>query len=133
MTPVDPDASPPTPSGASAAGRARVIIDRVAPEIDGGRFPIKRSVGEWVDVRADVFVDGHDVLAGVVKYRQVEAAADDTESTPSSTSRDICWREVELAVIADDVWSAAFQVSSLGRYEYTVEAWVDRFASWLTS
>src|SRR5262245_32222349 len=52
-------------------GRRRVVIERVWPEIDAGRFPIKRTVGEQVTVSADVFADSHDLLAGVVKYRQM--------------------------------------------------------------
>ena len=51
--------------------RGRVIVEHVWPEIDGGRFPIKRTVGEHVTVSADVFADGHDLLAGVVKFRHV--------------------------------------------------------------
>src|SRR5438309_10060065 len=49
--------------------RGRVVVERVWPEIDGGRFPIKRTVGDQVTVSADVFADGHDMLAGVVRYR----------------------------------------------------------------
>ena len=51
--------------------RGRVIVERLVPEIDAGRFPIKRSVGEQVTVSADVFADGHEQLAGVVKYRRL--------------------------------------------------------------
>src|SRR5437773_7396820 len=51
----------------------RVIVEHVWPEIDGGRFPIKRTVGEHVTVSADVFADGHDLVAGVVKYRHLPA------------------------------------------------------------
>src|SRR5437762_12818750 len=51
----------------------RVIVEHVWPEIDGGRFPIKRTVGEHVTVSADVFADGHDLVAGAVKYRHVPA------------------------------------------------------------
>src|SRR5258705_13127392 len=51
--------------------RGRVIVERLVPEIDAGRFPIKRSVGEQVTVSADVFADGHEQLAGVVKYRHM--------------------------------------------------------------
>ena len=54
-------------------GRRRVVIERVWPEIDAGRFPIKRTVGEQVTVSADVFADGHGLLAGVLKYRFVPA------------------------------------------------------------
>src|SRR6185295_893681 len=53
--------------------RRRVIVERVQPEIDGGRFPIKRTPGESVRVTADLFADGHDLLAGVLRYRHVPA------------------------------------------------------------
>ena len=53
---------------------ARVVMEGVSPEIDGGRFPIKRTVGEEVVVGADIFADGHDVLAGVLRYRRPGAA-----------------------------------------------------------
>jgi starch synthase (maltosyl-transferring) len=99
-----------------ADGRRRVIVEHVSPEIDGGRFPIKRTVGEVVRVTADLFADGHDVLAGVVRYRH----AADSE-----------WQETRLLPLGNDSWGAEFTVDRLGRYEYTVEGWVDRFASWL--
>jgi starch synthase (maltosyl-transferring) len=99
------------------AGRQRVIVEHVEPEIDGGRFPIKRTVGETVQVTADLFADGHDALAGVVRYRSL-AEPDD-------------WREVPLTPLGDDRWGASFVVSELGVYEYTVHGWVDRFGSWL--
>ena len=96
----------------------RVIVERVWPEIDGGRFPIKRTIGETVTVSADVFADGHDLLAGVVKYRYVAG-----RPTP--------WQEVPLTARDNDRWEGTFTVTELGDYEYTVEAWVDRFRSWL--
>src|SRR5262245_22645261 len=65
-------------------GRRRVVIERVWPEIDAGRFPIKRTVGEQVTVTADVFADGHDVLAGVVKYRFVPAGRPSTDHESSA-------------------------------------------------
>jgi starch synthase (maltosyl-transferring) len=91
------------------------VIEGVSPEIDDGRFPIKRTVGEEVVVDADIFADGHDVLAGVLRYRR------------AGTSD---WTEVPLAEQGNDRWTARFVVSALGRYEYTLEAWLDRFASW---
>ena len=103
------------------AGQQRVIVEHVQPEIDGGRFPIKRTPGESVDVTADVFADGHDLLAGVVKYRAM-----DVES-PSEPP----WAEVPLTAVDNDSWTASFLVETVGRYEYTVEAWIDRFGSWL--
>ena len=98
----------------------RVVIDAVRPSIDGGRFPVKRTVGEAVQVSVDLFADGHDVLAGVVKYRHVPPAADG----PSE------WIEVPLTAAGNDEWIASFVVTALGTYEYTVEAWVDRFETW---
>ncbi|HEY8950948.1 MAG TPA: maltotransferase domain-containing protein, partial [Candidatus Dormibacteraeota bacterium] len=52
-----------------ADGRLRVVIEAVSPEVDGGRFPSKRSLGERVAIEADVFADGHDALACVMRYR----------------------------------------------------------------
>jgi starch synthase (maltosyl-transferring) len=100
-----------------------VIVERLQPAIDSGRFPIKRTPGESVVVTADVFADGHDLLAGVLKYRQTAA--------PAKGGRAVEWREVPLTPRDNDAWSAAFTVSDLGECEYTVEAWVDQFGSWL--
>ncbi len=98
-----------------AEGRRRVQIEGISPEIDGGRFPIKRTVGEEVRVEVDIFADGHDVVNGVVLYR------------PETSSE---WSEVLLTPIVNDRWQASFTVSELGRYVYTVLAWVDHFISW---
>src|SRR5947207_16000316 len=94
----------------------RVVIEGVAPEIDCGRFPIKRTVGEEVAVSADIFAEGHDLLGAVVKYR----AVGDRE-----------WSESPMEPLVNDRWTGRFTVAALGRSEYTVEAWVDRFRSWL--
>jgi starch synthase (maltosyl-transferring) len=93
----------------------RVVIERVRPQVDDGEFAIKRVVGEDVQVIADIMADGHDVLAAVVLSR------------PAGTST---WRETPMAALGNDRWRARFTVESLGRYEYTVEGWVDHFASW---
>jgi starch synthase (maltosyl-transferring) len=94
---------------------SRVVVENVEPEVDGGRFPAKRTAGEEVAVSADVHADGHDVLAAVLRYRR----AGDGE-----------WTEVDMAPAGNDRWTARFTAAELGRYEYTVQAWVDRFASW---
>jgi starch synthase (maltosyl-transferring) len=94
---------------------SRVLIDRVTPEIDGGRFPIKRTVGEEVRVSADIFADGHEVLAAVLLFRR----AGDAE-----------WREMPLEPKLNDVWVASFAVDQQGWYEYTAAAWIDSFATW---
>lgn len=96
-------------------GRRRVVVERVTPTVDGGRFPIKRVRGERVVVEADVFTDGHDLLSGVVQYR------------PEETQE---WREERLQPVGNDRWRAVFPVESLGRYCYRICAWVDHFKSW---
>jgi starch synthase (maltosyl-transferring) len=93
----------------------RVVIEGVRPEIDGGRFPAKRVIGERLTVEADIFVDGHDALSGVLMYRRADAEG---------------WGEVALEPLVNDRWRASFPVSELGEYVYTLEAWVDPFKSW---
>jgi len=97
-------------------GRRRVIVERVLPEIDGGRFPIKRTVGEIVDVMAHVYADGHDVLNVRLQHR------------PAASGRD--WTELPMAPLGNDEWQARFALAEMGTHEYTVEAWVDHFLSW---
>ena len=104
--------------------RQRVIVERVWPEIDGGRFPIKRTVGETITVGADIFADGHDLLAGVVKFRALGSGGR-VLSDPAG------WNESPLVARDNDRWEGTFTVTDLGDYEYTIEAWVDRFGSWL--
>jgi len=99
----------------SAQDNRRVVIESVYPEIDAGRFPIKRVVGEEVEVEADIFTDGHEVLSAVLLYRR----ADDSE-----------WLQVPMEHLVNDRWRARFTVTSLGRYHYTLRAWVDPFKSW---
>jgi len=96
-------------------GRHRVVIENVRPEVDGGRFPVKRVVGEAVVVEADVFGDGHDAVACVLRHQG-----------PGDTA----WREQPMAPLGNDRWRASFQVSELGVYRYTVEGWSDRFLTW---
>ncbi|MGE0481473.1 MAG: alpha-1,4-glucan--maltose-1-phosphate maltosyltransferase [Phycisphaerae bacterium] len=95
--------------------RQRVEIVAVRPAVDGGRYPIKRVVGEAVVVEADIIVDGHDVLAAVMKHRVASAKE---------------WTEVRLEPLPNDVWTGRFTISTLQPHVYTVEAWIDRFASW---
>ena len=96
-------------------GRQRVIIENVQPSVDGGKYPAKRIVGDRVDVEADIFADGHDVLGALLRYR---AAGDEA------------WQEVRLRAGVNDRWKGSFVVSSLGRYFFTVHAWVDHFGTW---
>jgi starch synthase (maltosyl-transferring) len=101
----------------STTGRRRVTIEGVQPEIDAGRFPIKRTIGEQVVVEADIFADSHDLLSAVLCYRPAHEAQ---------------WTEVPMRPLhqGTDRWQGRFTVSQLGRYTYTVQAWVDQFATW---
>lgn len=96
-------------------GRARAMIEAVTPQVDGGRFAIKRTIGEWVQVEADVFTDGHDAVRAQLRYRKAG------ERT---------WREQPMAALVNDRFGARFQVDALGRWEYSVCAWVDHFETW---
>ena len=96
-------------------GQARVVIESVTPEIDSGRFPIKRTAGEKVVVQANAFGDGHDAVAVVLRYR---------------VSTDTAWQEVAMRPLAGDRWEGEFTVERVGVYEYTIQGWVDRFSTW---
>ncbi|TMD31378.1 MAG: DUF3416 domain-containing protein [Chloroflexi bacterium] len=99
----------------SADGRKRVAIESVSPDIDSGRFAAKRTLGEKVTVEADVFADGHDALACVVRYRHHSVST---------------WTEGPMVALVNDRWRGEFPVAELGRYLFTVEAWIDPFETW---
>jgi starch synthase (maltosyl-transferring) len=96
-------------------GQTRVVIEEIKPEIDDGRFPIKRVIGEKVVVEADIFADGHDVISALLLYRK---------------ENDREWAETPMELLINDHWRGSFVVTELGRYRYTVLAWVDQFRSW---
>jgi len=96
-------------------GRLRAVIENVKPEIDGGRFPAKRVVGERMTVEADIFTDGHDALAAALLYRRKSGSH---------------WSETPMESLDNDRWRATFEVTEIGAYLYTLQAWVDRFESW---
>jgi len=99
----------------SVHGLERVIVEHVTPEIDAGRFYIKRIAGETVEVEADIFGDGHDLVRGRVLYRHEEEAD---------------WQFVEMSLINNDRWTASFQTPKTGFYLYTVTGWMDHPLSW---
>ena len=96
-------------------GRSRAVIENVKPEIDCGRFPAKRTVGERMTVEADIFVDGHDALSALLLYRKEGAST---------------WIETPMQPLVNDRWRGTFEVNEIGNYYYTLQAWVDRFKSW---
>ena len=105
----------PRQSNIAREGRERVVIEGVTPEIDGGQFAIKRIRGEPVVVEADVFVDGHEVICCALIFRR-ESESD--------------WREATMEALVNDRWRGSFVAAEVGRYVYTITAWVDRFKSW---
>ena len=102
----------------------RAVIDEIRPVIDGGRFPIKRTPGEFVDVTAVLFADGHDVVVAVLRDRP--APREEAEMKAEG------WRETPLVLAnpGTDEWAGRFDVAATGWHEYSVLAWVDRFETW---
>jgi starch synthase (maltosyl-transferring) len=93
----------------------RVVIENVRPEVDCGRFAIKRTIDERVQVTADIFADGHDVLHAILRHR------------PASQTT---WEEVPMQPLDNDRWQGEFRVTAEGRHLYTLQAWTDRYLSW---
>ncbi|HEU5321337.1 MAG TPA: maltotransferase domain-containing protein, partial [Methylomirabilota bacterium] len=96
--------------------RRTVVIENVAPAVDGGRYPVKREVGDVLEVSADVFMEGHDVLAAFLKHRRRDETA---------------WRESPMRFVDNDRWAGRFALEANSRYLYTIEALPDPFRSWL--
>ncbi|MDH5641204.1 MAG: DUF3416 domain-containing protein, partial [Nitrospira sp.] len=92
-----------------------IVIERVQPEIDGGRWPIKREVGDRVDVSADIFREGHDVLNAVLRYRTISESE---------------WHEAPLTHVNNDRWTGHFDLPENTRYLYTIGAFTNTFESW---
>jgi starch synthase (maltosyl-transferring) len=98
----------------SAAAGAFHIED-VYPQIDGGRFAVKRIVGEPVEIWADIYRDGHDVAAASLVWRR---------------EQDREWRREPMTLHVNDRWHGTFVPDAPGRYVYAIEAWTDEFATW---
>jgi starch synthase (maltosyl-transferring) len=94
---------------------ARVVIESLRPQVDGGRYPIKRVIGEEVVVEADVFADGHDAVGCELLWKFEEEKN---------------WHAVPMDFRFNDQWVASFAVEKLGRYQYKVRGWVDPFLTW---
>jgi len=93
----------------------RVSIRDVSPQVDGGRFPAKRSRGELIVVEADVFADSHDLILAAVCWRKQGQRR---------------WTEAPMEHVINDRWRGEFTIDDLGRYEFRVTGWIDRFGSW---
>ena len=108
-------AKAPVRRGAALPTGPRIVIERIYPELDCGRFPVKRIVGDRFDVWADIFRDGHDVIGAALKLRAADEQA---------------WRDIPMRHFDNDRWTGEVVLDRNIRYAYTIEAWTDVFASW---
>lgn len=92
-----------------------IVIECVCPRVEGGDFAVKRELGEWFEVDADVYQHGHAILGVALLHR-------------ASGSEE--WEEAAMAEAANDRWRGGFELERLGEIEFTVVAWVERFATW---
>ena len=95
---------------------ARIQIQDAGPQIDCGRYPAKITLGERARVSATIFRDGHEILRAVVRYRRAGRRR---------------WLERPLEPVGNDRWEGDFDVTDLGRWQFTVEAWTDPYATWV--
>lgn len=96
-------------------GRKRVVIENLRPEVNCGRYPVKRVIGEEVTVQADLFGDGHDEVTAVLLYKKAGKKN---------------WHTAPMRHLVNDRWEAAFRVHETGFYVYTVKGWIDHFRTW---
>jgi starch synthase (maltosyl-transferring) len=113
--------------------QVRIVIEGVAPLVDGGRFAVKSVVGDTLDVAADIWKDGHEHLRAEALYRLVAPSEWRSEAGPvRSDVRHEGWRWVEMKTSyeANDRWTATIPLEGVGLYRFTIRAWTDAFASW---
>lgn len=102
------------PALRAAIAASRIVIDRISPQIDGGQFVPRRLLDQTAVVEADIFMDGHDVLAAELQWR----AADQEE-----------WQAAPMSHLGNDRWRARFTPDRIGRWEFSIEAWLDELAT----
>lgn len=95
--------------------RNRVIVENVKPQIDGGRYPIKRTVGEQIKITADIFADGHDAIRAALLFKK--------ESVKT-------WNEIPLTELPNDAFETVFAIEEQGNHEYKIIAWIDHLLNW---
>jgi len=92
----------------------RIQVQHVEPAVDGGRYPVKRTEGERVEVFATIFKDGHDVLGAAIRFKRAGATS---------------WLEEPLRPLGNDRFGGGFTVGVPGRWCWRIEAWTDRVAT----
>jgi starch synthase (maltosyl-transferring) len=98
-----------------ANGRSRVVIEEITPQVDAGRHPVCRVVGDEIAVTAAIFGDGHDRIRAQLLYRHVNERK---------------WRTAPMTAVNNDIWTGSFQVEKLGPWRFTILGWVDHFVTW---
>ena len=96
-------------------GKSRVVIEKVSPEIDGGRFYSKAVLGDSVVVEADIFGDGHDITQAILCYRHEKQKN---------------FREAHFSLPENDRCAASFIADTIGLYICSIKAWVDHTLTW---
>jgi starch synthase (maltosyl-transferring) len=109
-----PPSRPPELAAGEIGTRRTIVIERVAPQVDDGRYAVKRVVGDTLVVTADIFADGHDLLDAVLLLR-----AEDEDG----------WREAPMRPVDNDRWAGELLLERNARHRYTIEAWRDAFGS----
>ncbi len=92
----------------------RIVVTNVSPELDGGRYPAKATIGDDLKISCDILTDGHDRLRAVVRHR--------------INGGD--WFEAPLVPVGNDRWTTTVRLLQTGRFEFTIEAWRDPFVTW---
>jgi starch synthase (maltosyl-transferring) len=108
--PIDADAA-----ASAARNWTRLALEAPTPAVDGGRFPVKRIIGELVDVEIDIIGDGHDKLTAVLQWQPPGEVA----------GEDLPWHETRMRLLGNDRWQARFPLSTRGLHRYRVQAWRD--------
>ncbi len=98
-----------------AEGRKRAVIEAIQPQVDCGRYPARRILGDRVDISAAIFSDGHDHVAARLLYK------------PEGERE---WRFAPMTALVNDMWSSSFIVDRAGAWVFTIQAWVDHFETW---
>ncbi|MFN4122318.1 MAG: alpha-1,4-glucan--maltose-1-phosphate maltosyltransferase [Flavobacteriales bacterium] len=97
-------------------GKCRAVIENIYPAVEGGKLPIKRVSGERIDVKADIFADGHDIISAQLLHRK---------------KGELSWNASKMTLKSNDEWTGFFHAGSEGLYEYAIKAWVDHDLTWL--
>lgn len=106
----------PLPKIYERTGRNRAVIENVQPEVDNGKYAVKRVEREWLTVEADIFADGHDKVTGILLYRKTGERK---------------WQEARMRDIGNDRWAGSFELTSVGAWEFSVHGFVDHPITWL--